>query len=171
MEPRGAVRKWAAQHCDHEQIWEVESLMSPKINDGLTRWERYNQRHPKRRAEAAKRYRENHPEEDKARQLAYRQTEKGKQVRNAANRRYLYGSDGVEHFDAQRRLQRNRCAICRCLLVKACSDHNHKTKQRRGVLCDCCNRAIGLLKENNKTLKAAIQYLKRWETQWIKNNT
>jgi len=144
--------------------------MPPKINDGLTRWERYNKRHPKRRAEAAKRYRESHLEEDKARQLAYRHTEKGKQVRNAANRRYLYGSEGVEHFDSQRRLQRNRCAICRRLLSKACSDHNHETKKRRGVLCDCCNRGLGLLQDSTTVLASAIQYLKKWETQWNKRN-
>jgi len=38
-------------------------------------------------------------------------------------------------------------------------DHNHKTGEFRGWLCSNCNTAIGLTKENTKTLKALIKYI------------
>lgn len=38
-------------------------------------------------------------------------------------------------------------------------DHCHTSGKYRGLLCGPCNRALGLLKDNTKTLKNAIQYL------------
>ena len=38
-------------------------------------------------------------------------------------------------------------------------DHSHKTKNLRGLLCNGCNKGIGLLKENVSILKNAINYL------------
>ena len=40
-------------------------------------------------------------------------------------------------------------------------DHCHSTGKIRGLLCDACNRAIGLLKDDVEVLKKAIQYLAR----------
>lgn len=80
-------------------------------------------------------------------------------------RKRLYGLDGIEHFEKQRKLQKGKCAICKRKLNKACSDHNHETGKWRGLLCDNCNRGMGLLKDDIMTLQAAIAYLKKWETQ------
>jgi Recombination endonuclease VII len=77
--------------------------------------------------------------------------------------RTMLGKDAPEHFEEQARLQSDLCAICKTLMRKACSDHNHETGQCRGVLCDRCNRAIGLLKEQVPILEAAIAYLKKWQ--------
>lgn len=41
----------------------------------------------------------------------------------------------------------------------ACVDHNHTTGEIRGLLCNHCNTAIGLLKENPELFKRAISYL------------
>ena len=38
-------------------------------------------------------------------------------------------------------------------------DHCHTTQKIRGLLCNTCNRAIGLLKDNTETLQKAIEYL------------
>ena len=38
-------------------------------------------------------------------------------------------------------------------------DHNHDTGKVRGLLCDTCNRAIGMLKDDPKILQRAITYL------------
>jgi len=40
-------------------------------------------------------------------------------------------------------------------------DHNHKTGKIRGLLCNSCNRGIGLLGDNPDTLFAAEGYLRR----------
>jgi len=38
-------------------------------------------------------------------------------------------------------------------------DHDHETGMVRGLLCNNCNIAIGLLKDNPSTLQSAIRYL------------
>jgi len=40
-------------------------------------------------------------------------------------------------------------------------DHCHTTGKIRGLLCDACNRAIGLLKDSPDLLNKAISYLAR----------
>ena len=55
----------------------------------------------------------------------------------------------------------NHCNICGKELQKKCIDHDHKTKKIRGVLCNDCNTALGLFKDNQKVMKDAIQYLEQ----------
>lgn len=38
-------------------------------------------------------------------------------------------------------------------------DHCHETKKVRGLLCNSCNLAIGMMKHNVTILSKAIQYL------------
>ena len=57
------------------------------------------------------------------------------------------------------KLKEDGCAICGSednLHI----DHNHDTGEVRGVLCNCCNRGLGLFGDNSELLKAAIGYLK-----------
>lgn len=57
----------------------------------------------------------------------------------------------------------NRCEICvdepRDGILRV--DHCHKTGAIRGLLCDTCNRGIGLLKDDAMTLRSAVSYLTR----------
>jgi len=56
--------------------------------------------------------------------------------------------------------QNNKCAICNAELINEfLIDHCHTTGKVRGLLCRDCNFAIGLFKDNIKTLENAIQYL------------
>lgn len=60
--------------------------------------------------------------------------------------------------------QNEVCAICnqKCK-VRLAVDHNHITKEIRGLLCGSCNRAIGSLKVDSldiKLLESAIEYIK-----------
>lgn len=56
--------------------------------------------------------------------------------------------------------QKGRCAICEGKFgMKLAVDHDHKTGEVRGLLCNNCNRGIGHLQENVDTLKNAIDYL------------
>ncbi|MDP3940359.1 MAG: endonuclease domain-containing protein [Deltaproteobacteria bacterium] len=61
-------------------------------------------------------------------------------------------------------LQGNRCAICAVDFAsissrQVCADHDHATGQARGVLCNNCNTAIGMLKDSPERLLAAVRYL------------
>jgi hypothetical protein len=67
--------------------------------------------------------------------------------------------------------QEGRCAICKMEARKQnhlstrvhdlCVDHDHKTGAVRGMLCDSCNRGIGLFGDDISLLEAALAYLKR----------
>lgn len=55
------------------------------------------------------------------------------------------------------------CKICQTprdkLKRDLCVDHNHVTGKVRGLLCDTCNRSLGLLKDNLTVLQSAVKYL------------
>lgn len=62
--------------------------------------------------------------------------------------------------------QDGKCGICEVDLMprgrqsnSVAVDHNHKTGAVRGLLCQACNRAIGLFKDNPKILQSAAKYL------------
>jgi hypothetical protein len=44
-------------------------------------------------------------------------------------------------------------------------DHDHRTGLVRGILCDNCNRAIGLLQDDPQVLTSAIVYLSRYAAE------
>ena len=58
--------------------------------------------------------------------------------------------------------QRGRCAICwrdNCGEELAI-DHDHMTKELRGLLCQQCNTLVGIVESGH--VKLAIQYLKKF---------
>ena len=62
--------------------------------------------------------------------------------------------------------QGNVCAICKVDTPggkgQFHADHDHNTKQPRGVLCHNCNVALGNFKDNPEILQSAIEYLKKY---------
>ena len=62
-------------------------------------------------------------------------------------------------------LQSNCCAICaKELTFKTANiDHDHKSNQVRGILCNSCNQGLGLFKDEPTFLENAINYLLRRE--------
>lgn len=78
--------------------------------------------------------------------------------------RLKYGLS-LEQYDTMVEAQGGRCAICekappfnsgrngQCLHV----DHDHQTGAVRGLLCNNCNRGIGMIGDAN--LQAAVAYL------------
>lgn len=71
---------------------------------------------------------------------------------------------GIEDYNILFINQNGLCAICNNPQVSTRNkslaiDHSHKSGKIRGLLCDNCNRAIGLLKDDIAILKSAIRYL------------
>lgn len=64
-----------------------------------------------------------------------------------------------EEIERQQRLQGGVCAIClgNHLLV---IDHNHQTRQFRGLLCGFCNSYLGIVRDRVDLLERAIAYLR-----------
>jgi hypothetical protein len=67
-----------------------------------------------------------------------------------------------EHdFDVMFALQDGRCAICMTPTSnKWCTDHDHASGVVRGVLCNNCNLAIGLFRDDPDVLHQAQIYLR-----------
>jgi hypothetical protein len=56
-------------------------------------------------------------------------------------------------------MQNENCQTCGVRMDKKCIDHCHLTNKVRGVLCNNCNTALGLIKDNRQTLLNMLQYL------------
>lgn len=68
----------------------------------------------------------------------------------------------IEEYAAMLESQGYVCAICKeeCKTKKSLSvDHDHVTGVVRGLLCNACNRAIGMLKDSPDILRRAADYL------------
>ena len=103
----------------------------------------------------------------------HRQTDKAYRSRpdiRARNRdvrlRRRYGI-GAGEYDALLARQGGVCAVCyedrrdsrdREMPV----DHDHDSGAIRGILCDNCNRIIGLFQDDPRILRNAVRYLQRW---------
>jgi hypothetical protein len=80
----------------------------------------------------------------------------------------LYGTTHEKYLELLK-AQRSRCGICRTKKTGRakyfCIDHDHKTKKIRGLLCQQCNRGLGLLGDSLKAVRAAASYM---ETAYAK---
>ncbi len=76
----------------------------------------------------------------------------------------------IQQYEELYTHQNGRCKLCHKIettinnktkkVARLSIDHNHQTKAIRGLLCNNCNRALGLFKDNTQTLENAIKYLK-----------
>lgn len=110
-----------------------------------------------------------------------------KNINNSNQRKQFYRSDRgieisrrswllkqynitLEEYNALNTTQNGLCAICFESEIYyrnkvLCVDHDHKTGEIRGLLCNRCNRALGLLKEEKQILLNAIKYLEKHESK------
>lgn len=87
---------------------------------------------------------------------------------------YLQRTYGITSKDVKEMYDRQggKCAICKGegfkmhpkTKLNLVVDHCHKTGKVRGLLCHNCNRALGLLQDNEGSLKSAMEYVKGAET-------
>lgn len=83
----------------------------------------------------------------------------------------LHGSAPEEMYEAQGGL----CPICTRQLglineetgkpVKTCIDHDHKTRRVRGLVCDYCNKGLGMFNDSKEALRNAIRHIERSEQE------
>lgn len=67
----------------------------------------------------------------------------------------------IEEYEVMLAKQNGKCAICGQVAGKKnlAVDHCHDTLKIRGILCENCNRGIGMFKHETKRLESAISYL------------
>ncbi len=103
-------------------------------------------------------WQKNNPEKCKKAQIDYR----SRGYKRNAQLKHNYGIT-LDLYEEMFSAQWGRCKICnrhqsefkKSLYV----DHHHASGRIRGLLCQTCNHAIGLLYEDVLLLKRAIQYL------------
>lgn len=86
---------------------------------------------------------------------------------------HIYTKYGLTYkqFEEMMQAQQHRCSICTTPITtnptpfswqrRCVVDHCHTTGRVRGLLCNQCNTAIGLLKEDPSALTRAVEYLSR----------
>lgn len=82
--------------------------------------------------------------------------------KNASKFLAMYGITR-EQFAEMSTLQGDLCKICQkppSGKTRLSVDHDHKTRKIRGLLCDNCNKGLGVFQDNPDLLAAAIEYLK-----------
>jgi len=92
--------------------------------------------------------------------LRHSRSEKGIRARRNRHLRAKYGITLAE-YEQLFKSQNQACAICgyQGTTRKFHLDHNHRTGNVRGILCNPCNGAIGLMQDDTKRLQQAIEYL------------
>lgn len=96
---------------------------------------------------------------------AYYQSERGIESSRRAHLKRMFGMT-LEEYNSKLEEQNGVCDICkqpetygRASFLSV--DHCHNTNEIRGLLCNNCNRAIGLLKDDITVLENAVKYLKK----------
>lgn len=140
------------------------------MTDTITPKQKYKIENKEKIKQKSKEYYEKNKDAIKLKRIANKQNENGRsknwRMRNPEkvqeNNLKKFGIS-LEDYKQLCLKQNNKCAICkidRSLLNRnLCVDHDHVTLKVRGLLCDTCNRSIGLLKDDVQVLKSAIKYL------------
>lgn len=145
---------------EHERVCKVEGCENSRVGGGDGTYCAMHRRRVDRRGEAGEAERQRSPFNEA--------------IWNEPNNRRKYAlldnyGLTVEQYDALLLRQNYRCAICRTdkpgnrrsRAIRAFSvDHCHKTGAVRGLLCQACNRAIGMLKDDPVIVDAAAAYLR-----------
>jgi len=89
-------------------------------------------------------------------------------LRRASKRIGLNSEKVIAHYFSKLDEQSGCCEICgkhvSALRRRLDLDHNHITLQLRGLLCENCNKRIGLCWENIVILKKTIRYLEKYKS-------
>ena len=78
-------------------------------------------------------------------------------------RRRLYGVD-AEHYDRLLAESAEGCPICHEKADRMVIDHCHRSGKVRALLCDRCNRLLGVADDDVALLQAAIRFLRKHQT-------
>jgi hypothetical protein len=89
---------------------------------------------------------------------------KGRRHKVKLQLRYYRKTHGwtSEMVEEAKRVQRNRCAICRVIMHDPQADHEHTIPPNpRELLCRPCNMGLGLFRDSPELLRKAALYIKR----------
>jgi hypothetical protein len=154
-------RLWQAKNADSERErrkqWRAENLeKSRAYHRGWNKRDR--EADPVTQREVLRRSRKKHYEKRLAGNRKW--TKENPDVQKNISLKSVYGITLIE-YNQMLIAQAGRCDICDVPMVKPFIDHCHKTGRVRGLLCQLCNAAIGMMRDDPTILASAIRYLQR----------
>lgn len=113
---------------------------------------------PLDKKEYKKKYRTENKEKIAEYRRLWKKTERGKFQSKKDRHKFQIT---FEEYKILKNLQNDLCAICgkKELKKSLAIDHDHKTGDVRGLLCQKCNRGIGCFNDSIELLKNASHYL------------
>jgi len=90
---------------------------------------------------------------------------KSKDARRALDRLKKYGLTQDAHAELLKN-QNYKCAVCGATKENSLGnvlhvDHCHKTGKVRGLLCDRCNKGLGMMRDSIVNIKSLVVYLEK----------
>jgi hypothetical protein len=157
---RERVRAWKKAHPEHVRQLNAESLSrnprqyTPEQRAAAVERTRvWGEKNPERRAQHARAI---------ARRYAAKHPERVKQGFRTWVLRTKYNITW-EKYHEMLEAQEGKCAICKTTEPGGRGafpvDHDHATGKIRALLCNSCNMAIGMMKDDPAQLRAAAVYL------------
>jgi len=140
------------------------------FRDDLTSTQKHYRRHREKRlskAKEVKRWQTNRPcrkeEQEKARKT-WSEMSFEERAEYHYKKKYKLSYSEVENKLEQ---QNNKCVCCATPLTlkgenRGVVDHCHSTGKIRDILCNHCNKVLGLVKESENTLQNMLNYLEKW---------
>lgn len=124
----------------------------------------YQKNKEKMKAQATEYYKENR-EKRLSQSKAYNSDPENKRRWKCKDLQRRYGVT-LEWYENKLEEQGGLCSICKYSSEdtegrRLAVDHCHETGEARGLLCSTCNTGLGLLKDSEEVLLAAIAYLQR----------
>lgn len=77
-----------------------------------------------------------------------------------ASQRTKYVNSGIMSIEQlSHALNTSACEACGLETSKLCIDHDHETREYRGILCNGCNKALGFVNDDKVRLLQLVEYL------------
>lgn len=83
-----------------------------------------------------------------------------------ASLKFHYGMT-LEQYDEMYISQQGQCSICKTKHEVLHVDHDHNTGDIRELLCNRCNRTLGLLEEDPMIMHSMIEYVQNHDGQKV----
>lgn len=143
---RESARKWAREHAEENRTRAKQWAL-----DNPDKVKAYNREHSKEKVEYTRQWKLANPEKHAAQQARKYAIHRGNRRKPGGNCQ-LCGNEETA-------LARRSTGEIRALQ----QDHCHATGVLRGLLCLDCNRLLGAAKDNAELLRAAANYIERYQ--------
>jgi len=136
---------------------------------GIYKYPEYDKEYREKNKEKIREYHKKYYNKNKEKLSSlYREKKYSEQYRNT-RLQYYYGIS-LEEYNFMLKEQGGVCAICKRNQINGKGsflhvDHSKETGKVRGLLCNHCNIAIGLLLDDPVCIRRAADYIEKCKTQ------